>query len=100
MEKRQVVVLARVRAREGFEAEVERELLLLVAPSRAEEGCVNYDLHRSTDSPALFMFHETWSSRADLDKHISQPSMDAFDERTEGMLAEPVEITFWERLEP
>jgi quinol monooxygenase YgiN len=100
MEKSSIVVLARVRAREGFEAAVERELLSLVAPSRAEEGCINYDLHRSADDPSLFMFHETWSSREALDKHLSQPFMDAFDERTEGMLAEPEEITFWERLEP
>ena len=100
MLKRQVVVLARVHAKEGFEAEVERELLALVAPSRAEGGCINYNLHRSTDDPALFMFHETWSSREELDRHMSQPSLDAFDERTESMLAEPVEITFWERLEP
>lgn len=100
MEKRRIVVVARVRAREGFEAEVERELLALVAPSRAEDGCLNYDLHRSADEPSLFMFHETWSSREALEKHLSQPSMGAFDERTEGMLAEPEEITFWERLEP
>lgn len=99
MESKQIVVTARVRAREGFEAEIERELLALVAPSRAEEGCINYDLHRNGDDASLFMFHETWASREDLDRHMSQPSMDAFDERTEGMLAEPVEIAFWERLE-
>lgn len=99
MENKRIVVTARVRAREGFEAEIERELLSLVAPSRAEAGCINYDLHRSTDDAAHFMFHETWASREDLDRHMSQPHLDAFDERTESMLAEPVEITFWERLE-
>lgn len=99
MENKQVVVLARVRAGEGFEAEIERELLALIASSRAEDGCINYDLHRSTDDAAHFMFHETWASREALDRHMSQPHLDAFDERAQSMLAEPVEITFWEKLE-
>ena len=100
MENKQIVVTARVRAKAGFELEVERELLLLVVPSRAEQGCMSYNLHRSTDDAAEFLFHETWSSREDLDRHMKQPHLDAFDERTEGLLAGEVEIAFWERLEP
>ena len=99
MAGKQIVVTATVHAGEGFEAEIERELLALIAPSRAEEGCIKYELHRNTDDASLFMFHEIWASREDLDRHMSQPSMDAFDERTQSMLAEPVEIAFWERLE-
>jgi quinol monooxygenase YgiN len=98
METKEVVVLARVRAKEGCEAEVWRELLALVEPTRREAGCLNYDLHSNTDDAALFMFHETWASREDLDRHLSQPHLDGFDERTEGKLAGPVEITFWEKL--
>lgn len=97
MANSQVVVIARIKALEGFEKEVERELLSLIHPSRSEQGCLNYDLHRNADNPALFMFHETWASREDLERHMKMPRLDAFDERTEGMLAEEVEISFWEK---
>ncbi|MDT4952203.1 MAG: hypothetical protein QOJ02_341 [Acidobacteriota bacterium] len=93
-----VTVLARVRAKVGMEEQVKRECLTLVAPSRAEQGCLNYDLHQSADDPTLFIFYENWESLEDLERHLeSSPSLQ-FDERTEGMLAEPEEITFLEMI--
>jgi quinol monooxygenase YgiN len=44
------------------------------------------------------MFYENWTSREDLDKHLSMPHLDAFDENVEGMLTEEVEITLWEMI--
>ena len=93
-----VTVLARVRARAGREAEVQRLLLALVAPSRAEAGCLNYDLHQSMDDPTEFMFYENWTSRAALDAHLDMPYLDAFDAQAEDLLAAPVEITFWQMI--
>ena len=90
-----VTVLARVRARAGREAEVRRLLRALVAPSRAEAACLNYDLHQSADDPTEFMFYENWTSRAALDAHLEMPYLDDFDARAADLLAAPVEITFW-----
>ena len=98
MTGKRITVLARIKAKEGMEEKVEQELLALVAPSRAEEACVNYDLHRSVDDKTLFMFYENWASREDLDQHLSMPYLDAFDENMEGMLAGAVEITLWEMI--
>ena len=96
MTEGRVTVLARVKARAGHEEEVRRLLLALVAPSRAETGCLNYDLHQSADDPTEFMFYENWTSRAALDAHMDRPHLDEFDTRAEGLLAAPVEITFWQ----
>ena len=98
MQNRRVTVVARFRSRPGAEEKLKAELLSLVAPSRADRGCINYDLHQSPDDPALFMFHEDWTSREALDAHLATPHLDAFDERTKDLLAEPVEITFWEMI--
>jgi quinol monooxygenase YgiN len=95
MTEGRVTVLARVRARAGREAEVRQLLAALVAPSRAEAGCLNYDLHQSADEPTEFMFYENWASRAALDAHARMPYLDDFDARAEGLLAAPVEITLW-----
>jgi quinol monooxygenase YgiN len=44
-------------------------LLELVVESRKEEACIQYDLHQSTDDPALFIFHEEWASKEALEVH-------------------------------
>jgi quinol monooxygenase YgiN len=90
-----VTVLARVRARAGKETEVRRLLLALVAPARAEADCLNYDLHQSATDPVEFMFYENRTSRAALDAHAAMPYLDEFDAQSEGLLAAPVEISFW-----
>lgn len=98
MADRQVTVLARVRAKDGMEERLKAELLSLVAPSRDEAGCINYDLHQLSDDPTYFMFHENWESRAALEAHLETPHSVAFDERVEGMLDAPFDITVWERI--
>ena len=98
MTEGRVTVLARGRARTGREEEVRQLLAALVAPSRAEAGCLNYDLHQSAADPTEFMFYENWTSRAALDAHLEMPHLDEFDARAEGLLAAPVEITFWRML--
>ena len=96
MGNRNVTVLARVKAKEGMEDRVRVECLALVDPSRKDSGCISYDLHRSTNDPALFIFFENWMSRKHVEKHLEMPHSLAFDKRTNGMLAEPEEITFLE----
>lgn len=99
MKDRRVTVIARARSRQGMEEKLKAELLALVAPTHAERGCINYDLHQSADDPAHFMFHENWESRAALDAHLATPHLTAFRERAPDLLAEPMEITLWESVD-
>lgn len=96
MAEGKVTVVARIKAREGMEEEVRRALLALVAPTRAEAGCINYDLHQALDDRTLFIFYENWRSQADLDAHIRQPYIAAMFARQAELLAEPVEIRLLE----
>lgn len=93
-----VTVLARVNAKKGMEDQVRRECLALVAPSRADEGCIDYELYQSTDDSRVFIFFENWLSREDVDKHLETPHSLAFDRKTEGMLAGPEEIVFLKKI--
>ena len=43
--------------------ELKKELLALVGPTRAEEGCLCYDLHVDEDDDSLFFFYERWASK-------------------------------------
>ena len=63
MSSGKLTVVARFKAKPGKEEQVKRELLKLLAPTRAETGCLNYDLHESLGNPAEFLFHENWAAR-------------------------------------
>jgi quinol monooxygenase YgiN len=93
-----LTVLAHVKAKAGKESEVRRELLSLVAPSRRDPGCLNYDLHQAVDNPAQFLFHENWTSKAHLDQHLQKPDLQATLSRVGQLVAEPPQITLWEKI--
>lgn len=63
-------VISHIRAKSGRSGKLGKRLLALVAPSRAEQGCINYDLHRSTEDPELWCVYENWRSADDLAAHF------------------------------
>lgn len=73
MESERITVIARSKARPGMEDRLTDAAAGLVAPTRDEEGCINYDLHRSSEDPSEILFYENWNSQEDLDRHLGQP---------------------------
>jgi quinol monooxygenase YgiN len=98
MNRKQVTVIARVRAQPGKEADVLKELISLISPSRKDPGCINYDLHRSQADPASFLFHENWESRELLDRHLAKTELQATIARVTALVAEPPEISVWDKI--
>ncbi len=70
-------VVARVRAKPGLQGTVEVALRGLLAPTRAEAGCVFYELYRSIEDPCAFCFVEEWKDRAALDAHSKSAHLQA-----------------------
>jgi quinol monooxygenase YgiN len=66
-----LTVVAMLKAKPGKDATLKQALLALIAPTRKEPGCVNYDLHQSADDPMCFLFHENWTSKQHLDDHLA-----------------------------
>ena len=75
---RPLTIVAIIRARAGQEDAVGRELRNLVEPSRCDPGCLNYDLHRSVETPGLFLFYENWATKADWEAHMATPHLAAW----------------------
>ncbi|MDJ0513194.1 MAG: putative quinol monooxygenase [Methyloceanibacter sp.] len=94
-----VTVIAFHRAKSGKEDALREALLALCGPTREEQGCINYDLHVSAEDPGLLVFHENWVSKADLDRHLASPHIDAFRQVAGELLAEPPNITLWSAAE-
>ena len=98
MNTKSITVVAQIKARPGKESQARQELLSLVAPSRKDAGCLNYDLHQALDNAALFLFHENWTSKAHLDAHLQKPDLQAVLARLGQLVAEPPQITLWEKI--
>ncbi len=63
---------------------VKAELLKLIEITRAEEGCINYDLHQDNENPAHFMFYENWQSRELWQTHMGNTHLAEYMSATEG----------------
>jgi quinol monooxygenase YgiN len=98
MAENKVTVLAKFKAKPGMEDKVREELMALVGPTRSESGCINYDLHCSSEDKTLFMLYENWKSKQDLDDHLAKPHLKNIIGKAETLLAEPIEITLWEMI--
>ncbi len=64
-----VHVIAHLEALPGFEADVRAVLEGFLAPTRAEKGCIRYDLFTDDADSRKFTFIEEWASKEDLDAH-------------------------------
>ncbi|ESQ12072.1 MAG TPA: antibiotic biosynthesis monooxygenase [Chromatiaceae bacterium] len=63
---------------------VKAQLEKLIPITRAEAGCLKYDLHQDNDDPAHFLFYETWASRALWQTHIDAQHLKEYLAATEG----------------
>ena len=95
--KHAVTLVVIVRAKEGQEPLLEAELRALVAPTRREEGCLQYDLHRSTELPGQFFLHEVWETREHHTAHTRTPHFLRWNARKDSLLAAR-EATFWQHI--
>jgi quinol monooxygenase YgiN len=98
MPDQNVTVIARIRAKSGMESRLRQMLEGLLAPTRAEAGCINYDLHSSTTDTREFLFHENWASAAHLDAHFKTPHLQALMAALPGIVDGQPDITTWTKL--
>ena len=98
MSKKLLFISAAFRARPGKETELRDALTALLRPTRAEPGCLTYDLHEGLGDPARLMMFETWESQAAIDGHMKSPHVQKFAPRVDGLCSEPPQIVTWERI--
>ena len=85
-------IIGTVTARPETRAELLTLLQAQVAPTRAEDGCINYDFHVDAADPCVFVFYENWTDRAALDAHLAMPHLQPLFSQLDRLLACPVDI--------
>ena len=98
MADKKVTVLARFKAKEGKEGALQEAIEACVAPTRAEAGCINYDLHQSSDDKSVFILYENWVSLKLLEEHLEMPYLVKLKAQADDLCAEPIGITLWEMI--
>lgn len=79
-----LTIVAHITAKADQVDLVKSELLQLIEPTRAEAGCVQYDLHQDNEAPAHFMFFELWETRDLWQAHMESSHLKAMQAATEG----------------
>lgn len=95
MSQEKVTVIAYIEVKPGTDEEFLSHAADVVAATRAEAACINYDLHHAADAPHKFVFYENWTSMAGLDQHAKSAHIQTFRSAISDLLAKPVEITIW-----
>ena len=79
-----LTVIAHIRTKSDQIDLVRTELEKLLAPTRAEDGCIRYEFHQDNEDPTRFLFYEEWASRAQWQVHMNNAHLKAYLEATDG----------------
>ena len=85
-------VVAHVTAKPDKIEHTRNALLQLIAPTRAEDGCVKYELLQNEADPTDFAFVEEWASQEALDKHFRTAHFNAANSAAADLLSSPPDI--------
>jgi len=88
MKNKNLTIVAKILAKEGHRELVKNELLKLITITRAEKGCVNYDLHQDNENKNLFLFYENWENRALWQIHMNNTHLAEYMKATNGAVEE------------
>jgi quinol monooxygenase YgiN len=85
-------LVAHITSKPDTVEETKNVLRGLIEPTRAEEGCITYELLQSTEDPTRFTFVEEWTGDEALDAHFSTPHIQHVLSRADEIFAEPLDL--------
>ena len=85
-----LTVVAKVVARKDSIEAAKAELVKLIAPTRKEDGCIEYNLHQDNEDPSIFIFYENWENAGCLEKHMNSDHFKSYVKVVEGLIEEKV----------
>ncbi len=91
----QITSLVKLYAKEGKEEDLTKTLANLLKPTRAEDGCIGYELYKDPNQAGHLMLCENWRDQGALDLHLKSPHMIDFFKRSNDLLDKPPEFSPW-----
>jgi quinol monooxygenase YgiN len=76
--------------------DIMRVTAAIVPPSRAEAGCISYEVHEQLSGENEYLFFEEWTDQAALDFHFKTPHFQEFIKEFTQLLQGPPRIRIYE----
>ena len=89
----EIVLFARLKVKKEAVEAAKQSALVIVADSRAEAGCLNYDFHQAIDDETVFLWHETWTDREAIEAHGNSKHFAEFSAAIKDFTEEPLQVT-------
>ena len=99
MSNENVIILVTLTPKAGKEAGSKKLLRGMCAPSRAEEGCITYNLYKRAEGGSSLHLFESWRSAAALDAHRATPHSKNFRARVADLADGPFSPIFLKRVD-
>jgi quinol monooxygenase YgiN len=91
-------IFARFHAGPGNDKSVADALRDVLAPTRAEPGCLAIHAFRSIRDPHLFYIHSRWKDEAAFERHAGLPHTVRFIARVEPLIDHALDVNRTEQL--
>lgn len=98
--KPELTNVAYLRAMNGASEDLGRRLLELVEPTRAESGCLRYDIYRSVADSNGWMVVEDWMNQAAFDFHMQTPYVQSFMRDLPSLAAQDADLRAYRQMSP
>lgn len=82
----ELIIIAHIHAKADQVDFVKSALNQLVEPTRAEAGCLRYDLHQDNADSTHFMFYEAWQTRELWQQHMQSEHLKSFSAQAGGAI--------------
>lgn len=93
-----IVVVAKIKATQGQEPEMEKALLDMIPKVKEEPGTLVYTLHRDQNEPGVFLFYEKYKDMDALLAHSATPYFKALFKTIKPLMEGSPEITMYHEL--
>jgi quinol monooxygenase YgiN len=94
MSEENVIIFVTLTPKPGKEADLENLLRGMCAPSRAEEGCIAYNLYKKAKGGSTLHLYERWRTVGALDAHRETPHYKDFRARIGDLVEGPPSPVF------
>jgi len=83
-----ITIVAKLLAKKDSLETVKAELLKMLAPTKKEQGCIEYRLHQDNEKPDQFVFYENWENMECLQQHIESQHYKDYIAAVDGLIVE------------
>ena len=90
--KSSYVTMAVLIAREGKRGKLREELLKLIAPTRSEEGCLEYILFEDKNKNGTFYMREAFKDLDAFKAHGAKAHFKNFERQADELMSEPIRL--------